>query len=139
MEIVKGENKKEVLSEEELEAKEEEELKSKATKIARKYGIKSTKKLFMISVFDEDVDEEDEENEEGGKWRHGWLRKPSLSDFSMFTKLAETDKIDALKSILNTVWLQGDDKILQDDDCMMSAMLQIEPIMNVFASKIKKF
>jgi len=137
MEIVKGENKKEILSEEELEAKEEKELKDKAIKIARKHGLKSIKKVFMLSVFDEDF--EGENGEEDGQWIDGWVRKPDLSDFSMFTKLAETDKINALKSILNTVWLEGDRKILEDDDCMMSAMLQIEPIMNVFASKIKKF
>ena len=91
---------------------------------------------------EEDADADSDEGENGdedGQWIDGWVRKPDLSDFSMFTKLAETDKINALKSILNTVWLEGDRKILEDDDCMMSAMLQIEPIMNVFASKIKKF
>lgn len=134
MEDIKVEVNEELLQSEEERIQEEESLRKEAENVARKHGIKSIKKIFKISVFDEDS-----ENNEDGEWISCYVRKPKLSEFSMFTKLAETDKINALKTVLNTVFIEGDKKILEDDDCFMGAMLQVEPIMNVYASKIKKF
>ena len=140
MEIVRGDQEltdTKSLDDQLIIDEENEKLEVKAAEVAKMHNLKSKKKVFYISVFDED--NEDEDCGEEGKWLGGWVRKPNLSDFSMFTKMAESDKIKALQTILNTVWLQGDDRILNEDELLMSAMLQVEPIMNVFASKIKKF
>ena len=133
MEDISVELNEELLQAEEVRIQEEDEVRKEAENVAKKHNLK-LKKLFKISVFDEDS-----EDNEDGEWRSCYVRKPKLSEFSMFTKLAETDKINALKTVLNTVFVEGDRKILEDDDCFMGAMLQIEPIMNVYASKIKKF
>ena len=120
MEIVKG--NKEV--EDVLLAKEE----------ANKEEAEAVKKMFSVkSVFKVEVEDE------GDEWICGWLRSPNISDFSMFTKLADTDRINALKSTFNSLWLKGDERIIKDEQFLLAAMLQVDEVMSIKASRVSKF
>lgn len=111
------------LSKEDLEL---EQLREKAEKLKTQH---KTKKVFLISVEDEDT----------GEWKSAFFRKPKLKEFSMFTTLAQKDKIQALQTLMKNIYLEGDNDLISDDDLFLAAMTQIEEIVNVQASKIKKF
>lgn len=88
-----------------------------------------TKRVFLIEVEDEDT----------GEWIGGWIRRPNLKEFSMFTKLAQKDNLSALQTLMTNIFLEGDRRIYEDDDYFLGAIAQIQDIVNVQASRIKKF
>lgn len=88
-----------------------------------------TKRVFLIEVEDEDT----------GEWIGGWIRKPNLKEFSMFTKLAQKDNLSALQTLMTNIFLEGDRRIYEDDDYFLGSIAQIQDIVNVQASRIKKF
>ena len=79
------------------------------------------------------------EDEFTGDWVGAWIRKPNLKEFSMFTKLAEKDNLAALKILMENVFLEGNKDVYEDDDNFMGAIAQVQEIVNVQASRIKKF
>ena len=85
--------------------------------------------MFCIEVEDED----------SGEWVAAWVQKPNLKVFSMFSKIAQEDNIKALKVLLTNIFLEGDKRILEDDDFFLAAMSQLEEIVSVQASRIKKY
>ena len=104
-----------------------------ASRIKKKYASdssKNVKKVFHIEVQDEDDDD---------KWVGAWFSKPTLKLFSQFSKNAQKDRINALKVLLVNLFLEGDRLLLDDDDYFLAAMGQIEEIVNVQQSRIKKF
>ena len=109
----------------ELDAVTDEQIEA-AEKVKKKFNVK---KVFLIGVQDEDT----------GEWLEGYFRKPNLKEFSMFTTVAQKDKIQALQVLMTNVFLQGDKRLIEEDDYFLSAMSQIEEIVNVQASRIKKF
>ena len=108
------------------EAEATEVLIAKADGIKKKWN---TKKVFLIEVEDEDT----------GEWIGAWIRKPNLKEFSMFTKLAEKDNLLALKTLITNIFLEGDKKIYEDDEYFLGAIAQVQDIVSVQASRIKKF
>lgn len=116
----------EVSKEESEEIQREEEIAKKAEVLKKKH---STKKIFFIEVEDEDT----------GEWVGGYLRKPNLKEYSLFASIAPKDKISALKTLMTNIFLDGDERLLSDDDYFLSAMGQLEDIVNVQASRIKKY
>ncbi len=107
-------------------AKEAEELLLKAESVKKKWG---AKRVFFIEIEDEFT----------GDWVGAWIRKPNLKEFSMFTKLAEKDNLAALKILMENVFLEGNKDVYEDDDNFMGAIAQVQEIVNVQASRIKKF
>lgn len=108
---------------------EQELLEAEAEKIKKRYKIK---KAFLLEVEDEDLEEKD-------AWIKAWIRKPTLKEFSAFSKIAQNDNIGGLKVLLTNVFLEGDKRILDDDDFFLSVLPQLEAIVSVQASRIKKF
>ena len=98
-----------------------------ADAIKKKYNIK---KVFQLEVQDEDGD---------GEWAKAYVRKPNLKEFSAFAKISQDDNIKALKVLLVNIFLEGDKRIIEDDDFFLSAMPQLNEIVSVQASRIKKF
>jgi hypothetical protein len=108
-----------------------------AARIKAKYASDSTKnvkKIFHIEVRDEDDDEDG-----NPVWVGAYFGKPTLSLFSQFSKNAQKDRINALKVLLVNLFLEGDRRLLDDDDYFLAAMGQIEDIVNVQQARIKKF
>ena len=104
-----------------------------AARIKAKYASDSTKnvkRIFHIEV-------EDEEND--GEWVGAYFSKPTLKLFSQFSKNQAKDRINALKVLLVNLFLEGDRRLLDDDDYFLAAMGQIEAIVHVQSSRIKKY
>lgn len=118
--------KLEVSKEEQEIIENENQNQEKADKLKK---IHKTKKVFLVEVEDEDT----------GEWLSAWFKKPSLKQFSMFTSIAQKDKIQALQSLMKNIFIDGNEEIINDDDYFLSAMTQIEEIVNVSASRIKKY
>lgn len=115
------------VSEEEKEIIEQEnknQIKAEKLKKAHK-----SRKVFLVEVEDEDT----------GEWLEAWFKKPTLQQFSMFTTIAQKDKIQALQTLMKNIFIDGNEEIINDDDYFLSAMTQIEEIVNVSASRIKKY
>jgi len=108
---------------------EQDLLLAQAEKIKKKYKIKKT---FLIEVEDEDSEDED-------AWVKAWIRKPTLKEYSAFSKISQNDNIGGLKVLLTNIFLEGDKRILEEDDFFLSAMTQLEQIISVQTSRIKKF
>ena len=121
MKVVKGEGKAST----EVEEKEVKVVDEEAETVKAFFKVKS---VFKVEV----------EGDEEGEWIHGWLKKPNIQDFSMFTKLAESDRINALQTTFKSLWLRGDERIINDDDYLLAAMIQIDEVMSIKASRVAK-
>ena len=104
-----------------------------ASRIKKKYASDSTKNVKK--VFHIEVQDEDDEN----VWVGAYFSKPTLSLFSQFSKNAAKDRINALKVLLVNLFLEGDRKLLYDDDYFLAAMGQIEEVVQVQQARIKKY
>jgi hypothetical protein len=128
--------KKEDIKNEEIEvvvSAEEQAQIDAVENIKRKYAsdtTKNVKKVYYIEVQDED----DEDN-----WVGAYFGKPTLKLFSQFSKNSPKDRINALKVLLVNLFLEGDRRLIEDDDYFLSAMSQIEGVVNVQQARIKKF
>tara|TARA_R110002020_G_scaffold171353_4_gene361354 strand:- start:809 stop:1183 length:375 start_codon:yes stop_codon:yes gene_type:complete len=114
-------------------AEEKEIVKAEEDKLALAEKLKlkhQTRAIFFIEVESED---------EPDKWLGAYFRKPNLKEYSYFTSLVEKNKIQALQDLMGKIFLEGDREILDDDDYFLSAMSQIESIVSVQASRIKKY
>ena len=117
---------KETVEEKEVLKAEEERL-----GITQKLKLKhKSRAIFFIEV---------ESEEEQGKWLGAYFRKPTLKEYSYFTTLVEKNKIQALQDLMGKIFCEGDKEILEDDDYFLSAMSQIEGIVSIQASRIKKY
>lgn len=116
----------EISEEEKKLVEQEQKNQEKAEKLK---SIHKTRKVFLIEVDDED----------SGEWLSAWFKKPTLKQFSMFTTIAQKDKIQALQTLMKNIFIEGNEEIINDDDYFLSAMTQIEEIVNVSASRIKKY
>ena len=116
----------EISEEEKKLVEQEQKNQEKAEKLK---SIHKKRKVFLIEVDDED----------SGEWLSAWFKKPTLKQFSMFTTIAQKDKIQALQTLMKNIFIEGNEEIINDDDYFLSAMTQIEEIVNVSASRIKKY
>lgn len=107
------------------EAKEQLTDKEQAQRLKSKY---KTGKIFLIEVEDDD-----------GNPVKGWLRNPTRQEAGMVAKLAGTDPVKSIEVLLNSVWLEGDDRIKTDDDLFFSAMPQLNNVLTIRNAELKKF
>lgn len=97
-----------------------------AERLKKTYNLK---KIYLIQVEDEDT----------GEWYEAYFRKPNLKEFSMFTTIAQKgDRIQALQTLMKNIFVDGNKLVIEEDDLFLAAMSQIEDILSVQASKIKK-
>lgn len=80
-----------------------------------------------------------EDDSENPKHLLGWLRKPNLDELGFFAINSQTNPMHANRTMLRTIWLEGDEKILEDEDCLVSAMTQMGGILKVRQSEMEKF
>jgi len=111
---------------EKLELAKIEKLQSDAERLKKTYSLK---KVFYISTEDEDSGEE----------IGAFFRKPSLKEFSQFSSISQKDSIAGIQNLMNNVFLEGNKLVIEDDDYFLACMQQIESIVQVQASTVKKF
>ena len=107
------------------EIKKAEKLALEAENIKKSSG---EKKVFLISTINDD-------NEEVS----AWFRRPTLKEFSDFTSISQKDSIAGIRSLMDDVFISGNKDIIDDDYCFLASMSQIEGIIHIQASTIKKF
>lgn len=66
-----------------------------------------------------------------------WLKSIDRKLMSMIS--GETDKIEQLEMLLENLWLEGDNRLKNDDDFFFGAIAQLRQIMQVKAGYLKKF
>ncbi len=94
--------------------------------IAKKYKVK---KVFELSIPMDD---------EGKDIAVGYIKKPSRNSLGAAMSLMQTNPLKANEIILKSNWLEGDERIMTDDDAFMSAGALLGEIIQVRQGEIKK-
>jgi len=55
------------------------------------------------------------------------------------TLLADNKSIEASQAVLRTCYLEGDKEVINDEDVFLGALSQIQELMKMRTSSIKKF
>lgn len=77
--------------------------------------------------------------DENGKEVDAWVRKPGFSELGSFSTISQQDQIRALKTLLNTIWLEGNQILKEDTDCFMSIIPQLNMIIEVRQAGLEKY
>jgi hypothetical protein len=70
--------------------------------------------------------------------KKGWFRKPDKLEFFMFLDMSEQDELKATETVMETLWLEGDREILDDDEYFIGASAQIEKLFVTLPTKVEK-
>lgn len=77
-------------------------------------------------------------NDEGTEHAIGYIKKPSRQILGAALSVMNTNPLKANQIILESCWLEGDQRILKDDDLFMSAGALLGEIVKVRQGEIKK-
>lgn len=77
-------------------------------------------------------------NDEGTEHAVAYLRKPTRFELSPLIKQIESDPMGALTILLNTIWLEGDERIKEDDDVFFGAIGSLQEIITFRVGNLKK-
>lgn len=97
---------------------------SKAEQLKKKHGLKV---VYEINV---EVDE--------GDTAVGYLKKPNRNVMGAAMAEYQRNPLKSNEIVMRSCWLDGDERILEDDDIFMSAQAQIEEIIEYKKATIKK-
>lgn len=68
----------------------------------------------------------------------GYLKAPTRQILASALAFAESDPFKSNEIILNSCWIEGDERILKDDEINFSAINSLQGIVNVRRGEIKK-
>lgn len=77
-------------------------------------------------------------DDEGKDYAIGYIKKPSRASLGAAMSLIGTNPIKANEILLQSNWLEGDKRILEDDDAFMSASILLEEVVTIRKGEIKK-
>ncbi len=77
-------------------------------------------------------------DDEGNDYAIGYIKKPSRASLGAAMSLINTNPLKANEIILKSNWLEGDERILNDDDAFMSASVLLEEVITIRKGEIKK-
>lgn len=98
---------------------------SKPEQLKRKHKVKE---VFEISV---------EMGE--GDTATGYIKKPDRKVMGAAMSHFQSNPLKANEIILNSCWLDGDRRILEDDDAFMAAGVVLEQVIQIRQAEIKKY
>ncbi|WP_162997096.1 hypothetical protein [Mucilaginibacter kameinonensis] len=67
----------------------------------------------------------------------GYMRKPTRDEMREFTS-KQTDPVTYTEIVLDALWLGGDEQIKIDDEAFYSVMPQVQNVLDIKGSEIKK-
>lgn len=67
----------------------------------------------------------------------GYVRKPTRDEMREFTS-KQTDPVTYTEIVLDALWLGGDEAIKTDDEAFYSVMPQVQNVLDIKSSEIKK-
>lgn len=68
----------------------------------------------------------------------GYIRYPSRVDVSIAMTMQDTDPLKGKEIVLRNSWLEGDTRILEDDETFMSACTVLDHVLAIRQAIIKK-
>lgn len=77
-------------------------------------------------------------NDEYTDFSYGWIRYPQRADVSIAMTMTDTDPLKGKEIVLRNSWLEGDDRILNDDELFLSACTVLDTVIGVRQALIKK-
>jgi hypothetical protein len=107
---------------EEIEA--EVKLKEELDGIASKYGAKAVFKIIAHNTKQETAT--------------AYFKKPDRNMMGVYSNMNKRNPINAKETILRTCYLEGDDRILSDDDFFYSACTEVDDIISIQSAELKK-
>lgn len=94
--------------------------------VAAKYKVD---KVYMLKI---------PVNDEGTEFAIGYIKKPSRATMGAAMSLMSKNPLKANEIILQSSWLEGDKRILEDDDCFLAAGALLQDIIQIRAGEVKK-
>jgi hypothetical protein len=101
-------------------------VKERLDAIAKKHGVK---KVYELSI---PMDDEKKDI------AVGYIKKPNRTSLAAAMSVIGTNPLKANEIILKNNWLEGDERILDDDDAFMSAGALLEEVITIRQGEIKK-
>lgn len=103
-----------------------EQIEERITALKKKH---QAKHIFVIGIPADD---------EGAEIVYAFLKKPPLSLMGVCMSFAEGDPLKSDKMLLEGTWLEGDERILTDDDMFLSARTVLTEMIKVRKASIEK-
>jgi hypothetical protein len=76
--------------------------------------------------------------DEDGGVAVGYIKKMNRSTLSLVMSKIDSDPIGAMEVLLNTTWLEGDERIKTDDDVFLGACTALQEIVTIRTGSLKK-
>lgn len=95
---------------------------AEAEAIKKKYPEKTKRGVFLLQVGD----------------ARAWLKNIDRTVIAMVTATAD-DPIESTELVLENLWLEGDERLKDDDDYFIPAIQQLKGLMRIQTGSLKKF
>lgn len=77
-------------------------------------------------------------DDEGADIAVGFVKKPDRTLLGLVLSQLTVNQIKAFEILLNSTWIEGDERILKDDDVFMSAMTSLNEMITIRQGVLKK-
>ena len=94
--------------------------------VAKRHNVE---KVFMIKI---------PTNDEGTEHAIGYIKKPSRATLGAAMSIMAKNPLKANEIVLQSSWLEGDRRILDDDDLFMAAGALLQEIIQIRTGEVKK-
>jgi hypothetical protein len=94
--------------------------------VAKRHNVE---KVYMLKI---------PTNDEGTEFAIGFIKKPSRATMGAAMSVIAKNPLKANEIVLQSSWLEGDKRILEDDDLFMAAGALLGDIIQVRTGEVKK-
>jgi hypothetical protein len=77
-------------------------------------------------------------NDEYTEFTYGFIKYPAREDVSIAMTFKATDPLKGKQIVLENNWLEGDKKILEDDELFLSACTALDDVLAIRQAIVKK-
>jgi len=100
---------------------------NECVELAKKHATRKVYKL-TVRVGDEDSEE----------FATAFFRKPNRIEFAAAVAVQQRDPVKAKQMLLNTMFLEGDRRVIDDDYAFMCAYLSVDEMIGLYYGDLKK-
>lgn len=77
-------------------------------------------------------------DDEGREIAVGYLKKPNLDTLAASASIAQSNPIKAAEVVLRNCWIEGDERILNEEEFLISALTALESLIQVRKATLVK-
>jgi hypothetical protein len=77
-------------------------------------------------------------NDQYTEFTYGWLRYPSRQYISIAMTMKDSDPLKGKQIVIENSWIEGDRKIIDDDELFLSACTVLDEVIGVRQALVKK-